>query len=109
LIWGEILHDIAAVGPEVQLTGRDAIAEQIMDPAGFRRMQEYLRQKPPATEAQRRKVVAAFLGRYAVEDQLEQIVNLPGWTEDFMAELSEAYDADMDVIAGLPGVTLLSP
>jgi hypothetical protein len=62
LIWGELLQDIAAVGMEVPLEGKDVVVQQIMDPAGFKRMQEYLRQKPPETEAQRRRVVAAFLG-----------------------------------------------
>jgi hypothetical protein len=62
---GELLQDIAAVGMEVPLEGKDVVVQQIMDPAGFKRMQEYLRQKPPETEAQRRRVVAAFLGRYA--------------------------------------------
>ncbi|SRR6056297_91570 len=109
LIWGELLQDIAAVGMEVPLDGKDVLVEQIMDPAGFKRMQEYLRQKPPQTEAQRRRVVSAFLGRYAVDDRIEETVSLPGWTEAFMDELSEAYDADMAVVAELPGVTFLTP
>jgi len=109
LIWGELLQDIAAVGMEVPLDGKDVLVEQIMDPAGFKRMQEYLRQKPPQTEAQRRRVVSAFLGRYAVNDRIEETVSLPGWTEAFMDELSEAYDADMAVVAELPGVTFLTP
>lgn len=109
LIWGELLQDIAAVGMEVPLEGKDVLVEQIMDPAGFRRMQEYLRQKPPQSEAQRRRIVAAFLGRYAVQDHLDEVINVPGWTEEYMAELSAAYDADMEVIAALPGVTLLTP
>jgi hypothetical protein len=109
LIWGELLQDIAAVGIEVPLAGKDVLVQQIMDPAGFKRMQEYLRQKPPETEAQRRRVVTAFLDRYAVEDRIEEVVSVPGWTEEFMAELSEAYDADMEVVAEIPGVTLLTP
>jgi hypothetical protein len=109
LIWGELLHDIAAVGPEVPLEGKDVLVEQIMEPSGFKRMQEYLRQKPPETEAQRRRVVTAFLGRYAVDDRIEEVVSAPGWSEEFMDDLSAAYDADMAVIAEIPGVTLITP
>lgn len=109
LIWGELLHDIAAVGLEVPIEGKDVLVQQIMEPSGFKRMQEYLRQKPPGSEAQRRRVVTAFLGRYAVDDQIEEEVSIPGWTEEFMEELSSAYDADMEVIAELPGVTLITP
>jgi hypothetical protein len=66
------LHDIAAVGIGGAAEGKDVLVQQIMDPAGFKPMQEYLRQKPPETEAQRRRVVAAFLGRYALDDQIEE-------------------------------------
>ncbi len=53
LIWGELLHDIAAVGLEVPIEGKDVLVQQIMEPSGFKRMQEYLRQKLPGSEAQR--------------------------------------------------------
>ncbi|MCU4655155.1 hypothetical protein N8I71_20115 [Roseibacterium sp. SDUM158016] len=109
LLWGEILQEIAAVGIEVPLEGKDVLVEQIMEPAGYRRMRDYLRQKPPESEAYRRRIVSAFLGRYAVEDRIEEEVNLPGWTEAFMDELSQAYDEDMAVIENIPGVTLLRP
>lgn len=109
LIWGELLHEIAAVGFEVPLEGKDTLVEQIMEPAGFKRMQEYLRQRSPATEAHRRRVVAAFLGRYAVEDRIEEEINVPGWTAEYMDELSRAYDEDMEVVASIPGVTLIRP
>jgi hypothetical protein len=109
LLWGEILQEIAAVGIEVPLEGKDVLVEQIMEPAGYRRMRDYLRQKPPESEAYRRRIVSAFLGRYAVEDRIEEEVNVPGWTEDFMTELSEAYEADMEIVARIPGVTLITP
>jgi hypothetical protein len=94
---------------EVPLEGKDVVVQQIMDPAGYNRMQEYLRQKPPETEAQRRRVVAAFLGPLRARRPDRGGGEHPGWTEDFMAELSAAYDADMAVVAEIPGVTLLTP
>jgi hypothetical protein len=109
LIWGEILQEIAGVGSEVPLEGKDILVEQIMQPAGFRRMQDYLRQRPPRSETHRRRIVAAFLGRYALEDRLEEEVNAPGWSEEFMARLSRAYDEDMEAIARIPGVRLITP
>lgn len=109
LIWGEIMHEIAGVGTDVPLDGKDILVRQIMDPAGFKRMQEYLRQKPTGSEAQRRRVVTAFLNRYLVADRIEEEVNLPGWTEDYMDALTSAYEADLELIAEIPGVTLLMP
>lgn len=109
LIWGEILQRMAGVDAAVALEGKDLLAEQIMQPAGFRRMLDYLRQRPPHSEAHRRRIVAAFLNRYAIEDRIDEEIHAPGWTEGFMDELSRAYDEDMQIVARLPGVRLITP
>ncbi|MDG4648030.1 hypothetical protein P6F26_06210 [Roseibacterium sp. SDUM158017] len=109
LVWGEVLHAITATGPGLALAGKDVLVEEIMDPAGFRRMQDYLRQRPPATELQRRRIVAAFLSRYALEDRFEEEIVLPGWTEEVMEDLTRAYDEDMELVARIPGVRLITP
>lgn len=109
LLWGQLMREIAGVGPQADLDGIDDLLEGIMEPDGFARMQTWLTQNPPDTETQRRRVVAAFLERYALESKIEETLNLPGWTEELMAEMSQSYDEDMDVIARIPGVTLLTP
>lgn len=109
LLWGEILREMAGVGPEAQLDGVDDLAASIMEKDGFERMRAWLTQNPPASETQRRRVLAAFLERYALDTAIEETVSLPGWSEEMMNDLSQNYDEDMDVIARIPNVTLLSP
>ncbi len=109
LLWGEVMRELAGVGGDVTLDGMDDLAETIMEEAGFGRMKAYLRDNPPETEMQRRRIVAAFLDRYAREDAIEETLDLPGWTEDLIEDMTASYEADMDVIARIPGVTLLAP
>ena len=109
LIWGELLHRIAALGSGVVFEGRDTLLEQIMQPAGFRRLQDYLAERPPRDEVHRRRIAAAFLNRYAVDDRMEEEVDLPGWSEDYVEALSRAYDADMEAVARVPGVRFVAP
>ncbi|QXT38136.1 hypothetical protein [Gymnodinialimonas ceratoperidinii] len=109
LLWGEILRAMAGVGPTAKLVGVDDLAATIMEEEGYRRMRGWLDQNPPETETQRRRVLAAFLERYAKEEEIEETLNLPGWTEDLMDTLSQSYDEDMEVISRIPGVTLLTP
>jgi len=109
LIWGEVLREMAGVASDTQLAGQDDLLQSIMQPAGFARMQDYLAQTPPADEAQRRRVVAAFLERYAKEDEIEETLDLPGWTEELVEQMSASYEDDIDVIAGIRDVTLLTP
>lgn len=109
LLWGEILREMAGVAPTAHLDGVDDLAASIMEEEGYRRMRVWLDDNPPETETQRRRVVAAFLERYAKEGEIEETLNLPGWTEELMDDMSQSYDEDMDVIARIPGVTLLAP
>lgn len=109
LLWGNIMRHIAGVGPDADLDGIDDLAASIMAEEGYRRMRAWLAENPPDTDLQRRRILAAFLERYAKEGEIEETLNLPGWTEELMDALTARYDDDMKVIAGIPGVTLLSP
>jgi len=109
LLWGEILRALAGVGPETQLDGVDDLAANIMEKEGFERMHAWLTQNPPTSEAQRRRVLSAFLERYALDTAIEETLNLPGWSEALMADMSQSYDEDMAEVARIPNVTLLAP
>ncbi|AHM05524.1 hypothetical protein roselon_03264 [Roseibacterium elongatum DSM 19469] len=109
LLWGEILRELGGLSPNAPLEGADDLVETIMEPAGFARMQDYLAEHPPQTEAQRRRVVAAFLERYACEEAIQVELDLPGWSADYIDALSDAYDEDMAEVARIPGVTCLTP
>jgi hypothetical protein len=109
LIWGDILREMAGYDHGTVLEGELDLIETIMDPAGFRRMQAYLTDHTPETALQRRRIIAAFLDRYALDAEIEEELDVPGWTEDMVAEISESYDADMAHVARIPGVTFIAP
>lgn len=109
LLWGQILREMAGVEAQTPLEGGLDLVESIMDPKGFARMQSWLKENPPETESRFRRALIAFLERYALDAEIEETLNLPGWTEELIGEMSESYDADLDVIARIPRVTLLTP
>lgn len=109
LLWGQILREIADVSFDFPLKGTDDLIETIMDKTGFKRLQRYLADNPAQSEIQRRRIVGAFLDRYALDTEIEEELDLPGWTPDLIEHLSLAYDDDMTEIARIPGVTLLTP
>ena len=108
-LWGEVMREMAGVDQTSPLAGVDDLIETIMQPAGFERMQAYLAKNPPENEMHRRRILGAFLDKYALEDEIEDQMDVPGWTEELMDELSETYDADLDAISRIPGVNLLMP
>ena len=109
LIWGEIMREFTGYDPLAPLQGVDDLIEDLMDPAGFRRMQRYLSENPPENEMLRRRVVAAFLDKYALDDALEEELDTPGWSAEMLDDMTSSYEEDMDAVSHIPGVTLITP
>jgi hypothetical protein len=108
LIWPEVMHEITGIDPQVQLMGGFDILSKIMAREGVKRLRSYLTSHAPATEIQRRRVLSAFLDKYALEEEVEEELDLPGWTPELVDHLTNVYDDDMIEIGRIPGVTLLT-
>lgn len=109
LIWSEILREVAGVDPTVALDGVNEFIGTLMSRQGLSRLEAYLKERPPQNEGQRRRVVAAFLDKFARDDAIEQEIDLPGWTSRYIEQLSVLYEEDVEKIADMPGVRLITP
>mgnify|MGYP003670590229 CR=1 FL=1 len=107
LIWPDVLRIISGV--EAEMTGEDAILRQIMTPGGFTRLKGYLRDNPAKGLPTWRKVVTAFLGKYADEAAVAPDIDLPGWTDETIAGLSDLYEADIARLKAMGDVTFIAP
>lgn len=108
MIWPEVMHEVAGIDPQVQLMGGFDVLARIMAREGVKRLRTYLGTHPPANEIQRRRVLAAFLDKYAIDEQIEEEIDLPGWPPELVEALTAAYEDDMLEVARIPGVTLLT-
>jgi len=108
LIWPEVMHEICGLEQAFPMKGDFDILAKIMAPEGIKRLRVYLKSHPPATEIQRRRVLAAFLDKYALEDEVEQEIDLPGWTPGIIEQFTANYDDDLIEIGRMPGVTVLT-
>ena len=61
------------------------------------------------TEHQKRRAIAAFLDKYALEEEIEEELDMPGWTEELVERMTALYDADVEIIRAMPGVSLIAP
>ncbi len=109
LIWPEVLQAVSGHPEGLMLDDADVIVATIMAPDGFERMQAYLASHPPQTPVQRRRIVSAFLDKFALPDRIEMELDVPGWTDATVAAMTAAYDADCVRIARMPGVRFLVP
>ncbi|GHC14863.1 MULTISPECIES: hypothetical protein [Gemmobacter] len=109
LIWPEVLQAVSGHPSGMYLEGADDLLGTVMTVDGMSRMAAYMEKHPPQGVAQRRRVVSAFLDKFARPDVVEMSFALPDWTDDMVAVMTETYDRDMAYIASLPGVTMITP
>jgi len=109
LIWGPIIRDMAGLQPGEKIVGAFDLLAEIMSSEGMQKFRAYLHQHPRLSESQKRDVTAVFLERFGIPELLEEELDLPGWTDELVADMTEIYDADVERIQSSPGVSLILP
>lgn len=109
LLWGQIIREMAGIALSRKITGAFDLYAQIISREGMLRFRAFLKENPTITEAQKRRVMMAFLDKYAIEEEMAEELDLPGWDGAYVDMLTELYEEDMETIAAMPGVRLLTP
>ena len=109
LIWGQVLRDMAGIEPNEPLLGDLDLLTTIMSKEGSARLRDYLQTHDSMSEMQKRRVYAAFLDKFAMDDAIEEELDLSGWTDELVEDLTEIYDEDIFALQRIPGVTLIAP
>ena len=107
LIWPEVLQAVSGHAPGTALVDTDEVLAMIMNDIGLARMKTYCAEHPPQSATQRRRIVSAFLEKFARPDQVNFEIDMPGWTDDFVTTLTTRYHEDVDRLSQLPGVTVI--
>lgn len=113
LLWPEILALLAGAPDDPDLPdtldGAGDFLAELMRPEGTIRLGSYLEQNAPRSASHRRRIIAAFLARFARPSAVSATYDLPGWTEERLARLTETYEADVARIGQMAGVRLMRP
>lgn len=109
LIWAQILREMAGLKPDEEIIGGFDLLADIMTQEGMKRFHAYLDSHAVMTETQLRRVISAFLDKFAIAEMLEEELDLPGWTDELVEELTDIYDQDMFQIQRIPGVQVITP
>lgn len=109
LIWSQIIRDMAGLEHGEKITGGFDLLSSIMSDEGMKRFRAYLKTHKGMSEMQKRRVIAAFLDKFALEDEIEEELDVHGWTEALIEEMTDIYDEDVFEIQRIPGLTLITP
>ncbi len=108
LIWASIIREMAGLPEGQRITGGFDLLSTLISGEGMQKFRAFLRRHSRLDEVRKREVIAAFLEEFGLEEQIEEELDLPGWTEELVADLTRIYDADMLRVREMPGVRFLT-
>lgn len=108
LIWHDILKSLGG-DEDLHHVGRLDLAAQLMPREGLDRLSAYLTANPPPTAAQEHRVIGAFLSKFVPPEAVTQEIDVPGWDQATVARLTADYEADLQRIARIEGVSFIAP
>jgi hypothetical protein len=109
LLWPEVLQTVSGHSEDLLLEDCDDLLASIMSADGMQRMASYVATHPPQNVVQRRRIVSAFLDKFALPEKIDVELDFPGWTESRIDALSDSYDQDVSRIMAMDGVKVLVP
>ncbi len=109
LVWAQVVREMAGLEHGEPVVGGYDLLCDIMSKDGASRFAKYIEIKSDLSEIQIRRVMTAFLEKFAVDEAVDEVIDLPGWSAELVSELTEIYDEDVFDIERIPGVQLISP
>lgn len=85
------MRKIAGLSANEPIEGGYDLLAEIMSVEGMTRFKGYLESHPDMNEMQTRRVITTFLYKFAIDDMVEEEVDLGGWTDPLIEQLTEQY------------------
>ncbi len=108
-IWPALLRDISSIDPETEIKGELDMLDRVLTAEGRTELRKRLSTEEITDVDNQRALLSDILSRHARREEVEQEVDLPGWTQDLIDELTDAYEADVARILQMPGVRFVLP
>ena len=109
LIWPEVVRLIGALPDGVPLAGNMPYMYDLLGASGMEKLRAAMAGRDQTNVAQRRQIYSEVLAAHALPEVLDQTIDLPGWTQELVDQVTENYRADVAEIAVLPGVEFILP
>lgn len=109
LIWPMALSAVAGIEDDQPLAGSADLARNYLTEEGQDKLTEAIGDPVIVEQDRALSALATHLEHYSDPDKLDEVIELPHWEAHHIDLMLEAYEEDLDRIAGMPGVTFLRP
>lgn len=108
LIFPDIIGAMADQDNPRPMEGLDELPASLMQPGAGDRLRAYMDRHRISEEDERRYVIMAFLDKCALPEAIEEEIDLPGWTAEYVEALSVQYDHDLEQLHDMDDVTFMT-
>ncbi len=109
LIWGDILRTLARLPDKAALQHEYAFLASVLTDAGRAELTQLLEQIAWQDRDMLRESLTHLFDEHADPAQIEEELEIPGWTSDIVSAFSEIYEQDLAALRAMPGVRVLQP
>ena len=109
LIWSKVIRAISGIEQDSAITGAFDLLRTLLSKEGMARLRKQTQMNPGISEDQKVDLISSLLAQHAIEEEMEVELEMPGWSHQFVEDLTDLYEDDVAIVAGMQGVTFLSP
>ena len=109
LIWEDLMRLQTGVSADTPITGQFGILSNIISQQGMQELAARMPGIAPGDVEARENLIADLMETHALPDLVEDSIDLPELDGPVVAAMTEAYEADLEVIAQMEGVDLILP
>ena len=109
LIWPEVVRLMADIPLDVPVRGGLDYLQELLTPEGQQKLKAQISERDQMSISQRRALTTQIMQSDGIDGALDQPIDLPGWTQELVDQVTQQYHADVAEIAVLPGVEFILP
>ena len=109
LIWGEILRAVTGMPDDLPVAGEFDFVSSLVSDIGKHQIQKLVEQDGAQRGEGFYDDLVRIFQQHALPDEIEEDVNLPGWSDDIVAAFTELYEQDLTRIQSMSDIRFLKP
>ncbi|MFQ6551912.1 hypothetical protein AAD018_006145 [Aestuariibius insulae] len=108
-IWPALLRDISNIDAETEIEGELDLLDRVLTAEGRSALRARLAKGDVVDIDGQRALLSEVLSQHADPKEVEQMIDIPGWSQALVDELTATYEADVARILQMPGVRFVLP
>ncbi len=108
-IWGDIIRALAGLDEDTPVEGEHDLLLSLLDETGRSEVLTLTDPDAGHSKVSLHENMARIFEEHAQPEEIEEELDLPGWSTEIVDAFSELYEQDLERLGAIPGVRVLKP